>query len=95
MKKSINSPLFNVLQGPTTQKMNVVLRKEKQKRQVLCKFFTKNIIFELYVSLTNMHFLLCIMQSHKMTKLDNIISDLGPEEYRRLMEKLQKDESGE
>ena len=30
MKKSINSPLFNVLQGPTTQKRNVVLRKEKK-----------------------------------------------------------------
>ena len=29
MKKSINSQLFNVLQGPTTQKRNVVLRKEK------------------------------------------------------------------
>ena len=30
MKKSINSPLFNVLQGPTTQKMNVVLKKENK-----------------------------------------------------------------
>ena len=63
--------------------------------QVLCKFFIKNIIFELYVSLTNMYCLLCIMQSHKMTNLDKIISDLGPEERKILMEKLQKDESGE
>ena len=67
----------------------------KAKRQVLCKFFIKNIIFELYVSLTNMYCLLCIMQSHKMTKLDKIIYDLGPEERKRLMEKLQNDESGE
>ena len=63
--------------------------------QVLCKFFIKNIIFELYVSLTNMYFLLCIMQSHKMTKLDMIISNLGPEEHKMLMEKLQKHESCE
>ena len=67
----------------------------KEKRKVLCKFFTKNIIFELYVSLTNMCCLLCIMQSYKMTKLDNIISDIGPEECKILMKKLQKDESGE
>jgi hypothetical protein len=73
----------------------LITHQEKQKRQVLCKFFTKNIIFELYVSLTNMYCLLCIMQSHKMTKLDKIISDLGPKEHISLMEKLQKDESGE
>ena len=42
-----------------------------------------------------MYFLMCIMQSHKMMKLDKIISDLGPEEHISLMEKLQKDESGE
>ena len=30
-----------------------------------------------------------------MTKLDIIISDLRPEECKILMEKLQKDESGE
>ena len=41
-----------------------------------------------------MYCLLCIMQSHKMTKLDMIIYDLGPEERKILMEKLQKDESG-
>ena len=69
-------------------------RKEK-KKQVLCKFFTKNIIFELYVILTNMYCLLCIMQSHKMTNLDKIFSDLGPEEHKILMEKFQKGESGE
>ena len=42
-----------------------------------------------------MYCLLCIMQSHKMTKLDMIIYDLGLEECKSLMEKLQKDESGE
>ena len=63
--------------------------------QVFCKFFTKNIIFQLYVSLTNMYCLLCIMQSHKIMKLDKIISDLGPEERKILMENLQRDESGE
>ena len=68
---------------------------EKRKGKVICKFFIKNIIFELYVSLTNMYCLLCIMQSHKMMKLDNIISDLGLEGRKILMEKLQKDESGE
>ena len=73
----------------------MITHREKEKRQVLCKFFTKNIIFELYVSLTNMHCLLCIMQSHKMMKLDKIIFDLGPEELKSLMEKLQKDETGE
>ena len=73
----------------------LLIHQEKQKRQVLCKFFIKNIIFELYVTLTNMYCLLCIMQSHKMTKLDMIISDLRPEECKILMEKLQKDESGE
>ena len=30
-----------------------------------------------------------------MMKFHNIISDLGPEERKSLMEKLQKDESGE
>ena len=42
-----------------------------------------------------MYFLLGIMQSHKMMKLDMIISDLGLEEHKILMEKLQKDELGE
>ena len=42
-----------------------------------------------------MYCLLCIMQNHKMMKLDNIISDLGLEEHKILMEKLQNDESGE
>ena len=73
----------------------LVTHQEKQKRQVLCKFFTKNIIFELYASLTNMYCLLCIMQSHKMTNLDKIISDLGLEECKSLTEKLQNDESDE
>ena len=73
----------------------LLTHQEKQKRQVLCKLFIKNIIFELYVTLTNMYCLLCIMQSHKMTKIDIIISDLRLEEHKILMEKLQKDESGE
>ena len=73
----------------------LITHQEKQKRQVLCKLFIKIIIFELYVSLNNMYYLLYIMQSHKMTKLDKIISDLGPEECKIFMEKLQKDESGE
>ena len=73
----------------------LIIHQEKQKMQVLCKFFIKNIIFELCVSLTNMYCLLCIMQSHKMMKLDMITSDLGPEECKSLMEKLQKDESSE
>ena len=42
-----------------------------------------------------MYYLVCIMQSHKMTKLDKIIFYLRPEERKILMEKLQKDESGE
>ena len=42
-----------------------------------------------------MYFLLCIMQSHKKTKFDMIISDVRPEERKSLMENLQKDESGE
>ena len=42
-----------------------------------------------------MYCLLCIMQSHKMTKLNMIIFYLRPEERKILMEKLQKDESGE
>ena len=61
----------------------LITHQEKQKMQVLCKFFvTKNIIFEVYVILTNMYCLLHITKSHKMTKLDNIIFDLGPEDVK-------------
>ena len=42
-----------------------------------------------------MYYLLCIMQSHKMMNIDKIISDIELEERKGLMEKLQKDESGE
>ena len=42
-----------------------------------------------------MYCLLCIMQRHKKMKFDKIISDLGLEERISLMEKLQRDESGE
>jgi hypothetical protein len=52
-------------------------------------------MFELYVSLTNMYWLVCVLQSQKMRKLDQIICDLGVEEHKSLMEKLQKEESGE
>ena len=73
----------------------LIAHPKKQKRQVLCKLFTKIIIFELYVSLTNMYFLVCVMQSHKMKNLDKILSYLRPEERKILMENLHKDESGE
>ena len=50
---------------------------------------------EMYVSLTNVYWLVhCVMQGHKMRKLDNIISDLSAEECKILMKKLQRDESG-
>ena len=52
-------------------------------------------MFELYVSLTNMYWLVCVMQNHKMRKLDKILSDLSVEECKSLMEKLQNDQSGE
>ena len=52
-------------------------------------------MFELYVSLTNMYWLMCVMQSHKMRKLDKFLCDLSVEERKCLMKKLQKDESGE
>ena len=50
---------------------------------------------ELYVSLTNMYWLVCVMQGHKMRNLDNIIFYLSAEEHKSLMEKLQNDELGE
>ena len=37
----------------------LIAHRENKKRQVLCKFCTKIIIFELYVSLTNMYWLVC------------------------------------
>ena len=37
-----------------------------------------------------MYCLLCIMQSHKMTKLDKVISVLGPEERKILMENCKR-----
>ena len=52
-------------------------------------------MFELYVSLTNMYWLVCVMQSHKMRKLDKILCDLSAKKRKNLMEKLQKDESSE
>jgi hypothetical protein len=52
-------------------------------------------MFELYVSLTNMYWLVCVLQSHQMRKLDKILCDVSEEECKRLMEKLKKNESGE
>ena len=52
-------------------------------------------MFELYASLTNMYWLVCVLQSRKMRKLDKILYDISAEEHESLMEKLQKDESGE
>ena len=52
-------------------------------------------MFELYVSLTNMYWLVCVMQSHKMRKLNKILCGLSEKEHKILMEKLQKDELGE
>jgi hypothetical protein len=52
-------------------------------------------MFELYVSLTNMYWLVCVLQSHQMRKLDKILCDLSAKKRKNLMEKLQKDESGE
>jgi hypothetical protein len=43
---------------------------------------------ELYVSLTNMYWLVCVMQVYKMRKIDDIIYDLGAKERKILMEKL-------
>jgi hypothetical protein len=42
-----------------------------------------------------MYWLVCVMQGHKMRKLDKIISDLNAEKRKILMEKLQRDESCE
>ena len=42
-----------------------------------------------------MYCLLCIMQIHKMKKLDKIMYDLGLEEHKSLMENLQKNKLGE
>ena len=40
-------------------KILIAHREKQKKKQVFCKFFTKIIIFEQYVSLTNMYCLLC------------------------------------
>ena len=77
------------------QVTKILITHQEKKRQVLCKLFTKIIIFELYVILTNMYCLFCIMQRHKMTKLDKILSNLRAKEHRSLMEKFHKDELGE
>jgi hypothetical protein len=47
---------------------------------------------KLYISLTNMYWLVCVMQGHKMRKIDKIIYDLSTEERKSLMEKLHSDE---
>ena len=42
-----------------------------------------------------MYLLKCEMQSQKMRKLDNTLRNLSPKEPKMLMERLQRDESGE
>ena len=60
---------------------------KKQKKASPLYILYKNNMFELYVSLTNMYWLVCVMQSHKMRKFDNIISYLSAEECKSLMGK--------
>ena len=52
-------------------------------------------MFELYVSLTNMYWLMCVMQSKRVRNIGKIFCNLSGEEHKTLMEKLQRDESGE
>ena len=52
-------------------------------------------MFELYVSLTNVYWLLCVMKMQNMRKLDKIFCNLSVDERKILMEKLHNDESGE
>ena len=52
-------------------------------------------MFELYASLTNVYWLMFVMQSQKMRKLDKISCNLSVEEHKILMEKLQMDKSSE
>ena len=42
-----------------------------------------------------MYCLVCVMQSHKMNKVEKIISNLRVEERKILIKKSQKDELGE
>lgn len=51
-------------------------------------------MFELFVNLSNMYWLMCDIQSQKLRKLDKILSNLSVEERNMLMEKLQRDKSG-
>ena len=50
-------------------------------------------MFDIYVSLTNMYWLVCVMDSHKMKKVNKIIFNLSAEDLKILILKLQKDES--
>ena len=52
-------------------------------------------MFELYVILTNMYWLMCVMQSQKVRNIGKILCNLSGEEHKNLMEKLQRDELGE
>ena len=42
-----------------------------------------------------MYSLMCEMQSQKMRELDMILTNINSEERKMLMERLQRDESGE
>ena len=67
-----------------------------QRRQVVLIIFCIEInLFELFVNFTNMYLLMCRMQIQKMMDLDNILTNLSPIEHKTLMERLQRDESGE
>lgn len=52
-------------------------------------------MFELYGSLINMCCLVCVMHTHKMKKVDKIISNISAEKCKSMIEKLQNDELGE
>ena len=52
-------------------------------------------MFELYVSLTNMYWLMCVMQRKRVRNIGKIFCNLSGEEHKTLMEKLQRDESSE
>ena len=52
-------------------------------------------MFELFINLTNMYWLMCDMQRQKMRNINQIICNLSAEKLKTLMEKIQRDESSE
>ena len=51
-------------------------------------------MFEVYVSLTNMYWLMCVMQSQKVRNIGKILCNLSGEEHKTLIDNLHNDESG-